>query len=73
MKIDQLKRLIQLPRNKIERYTREHPESSLVWEGLVVKEFMEERGIAETTLAVRQFYAFKRQMLAQLGMEKQAS
>lgn len=68
MKINTLKQLVQLPRKRIERLTREHPEAALAWEGLVIKEFMERCGIVEATRAVREFYAFKREQVHRLGL-----
>ncbi|MFO0980717.1 MAG: hypothetical protein U1E76_03040 [Planctomycetota bacterium] len=66
LNISALKKLVKLPRKNIERYSRLHPEASLIWEGLVIREFMDERGIEETTEGVRQFYAFKRAMIAKM-------
>jgi hypothetical protein len=68
MKTMQIKKLVLLPRAKLERYTRKHPEASVVWEGLIVKEFIEKHGIADTGLGMRRFYAFKREQVKKLGL-----
>ena len=70
LQMSTLKKLVELPRKNIERYTRLHPEAKMVWEGLVIREFMDERGIEETTQGVREFYAYKRQMIAKMGLQK---
>jgi hypothetical protein len=70
LQISTLKKLVELPRKNIERYTRHHPEAKVVWESLVIREFMDERGIEETTQGVREFYAFKREMVAKMGLQK---
>ncbi|MFO0984363.1 MAG: hypothetical protein U1E76_22000 [Planctomycetota bacterium] len=70
MKIDALKKLLTLPKKTLERCTRSHPEAAVVWDGLIVKEFMEARGIESVTTGVREFYAFKRREIAKLGLRK---